>query len=75
MPSSLGLQVWPAANPQNPQSIDLVIAPLALCQQMTATDCSEAVSHVSADGIARYVVGTAASMHVEAGDLLSCSAL
>ena len=60
LPASLGLQLWPAAHPQNPQRADLVVAPLATCQQMTsAAACAAAASVAGADGVTRYVVGTA----------------
>ena len=75
VPSSLGVLLWPAANPSNPQHVDLIIAPLATCQQLGGT-CSTLASNtaVGADGITRYIVGTAAALNLEAAEALSCSA-
>ena len=75
-PSSLGLLLWPAAHPQNPQPhVDLIIAPLAACQQLTsAAACASAASVAGADGVLRYVVGTAAALHLEAAEAIACSA-
>ena len=74
VPSSLGVLLWPAANPSNPQHVDLIIAPLATCQQLGGT-CSTLASNtaVGADGITRYIVGTAAALNLEAAEALSCS--
>ena len=74
IPSALGMLIWPAASPTNPQSKDLVIAPLAQCQTMTsAAACASAASMVGADGVQRFVVGTAAALNVEAAETLTCS--
>ena len=75
VPSSLGVLLWPAANPSNPQRVDLVIAPLATCQQLGGT-CSTLTSNtvVGADGVTRYIVGTAAALNIEAAESLACSA-
>ena len=74
MPASLGLQLWPAMHPQNPQRVDLVVAPLATCQQMTsAAACAAAASVAGADGVTRYVVGTAAAFNMEADETLTCA--
>ena len=74
VPASLGLQLWPAAHPQNPQRADLVVAPLAQCQQMTsAAACAAATSVAGADGVTRYVVGTAAAFNMEADETLTCA--
>ena len=73
VPAALGVQLWPAAHPANLQRADLVIAPLALCQQMTsATACAAAASVVGTDNVIRYVVGTAESMNIEATEMLEC---
>jgi hypothetical protein len=73
-PASLGLQLLPAAHPQNQQRVDLVIAPLAQCQQMaSAAACAAAAAVSGADGVLRYVVGTAAAFNMEADEKLSCS--
>jgi hypothetical protein len=69
------MQVWPAAHPSNPQHADLVIAPLATCQQLTSTAaCAAAASIAGADGVMRYVVGTATAFNMEADETLTCSA-
>ena len=75
-PASLSLMLWPAAHPQNPPPhVDLVVAPLAACQQLTsAAACASAASIAGADGVQRYVVGTAAALHLEAAETLACSA-
>ena len=73
VPSSLGLQIWPAANAANLRGVDLLVAPLALCRQMTsAAACGAAASVVGADGATRYVVGTAAAFNVEPAESLTC---
>lgn len=77
VPPSLGLQLWPAANPSNPSGVDLVVAPLALCAQLTAggvCNASAANGVVGADGVQRFAVGTAASFNVQAGEAMTCSA-
>ena len=75
VPFSLGLQIWPAANTANPRGVDLLVAPLALCQQMTSiAACGAAASVVGADGVTRFVVGTAAAFNVEPAESLSCGA-
>jgi hypothetical protein len=76
VPASLGVLLWPAANPSNPQQVDLVIAPLDVCQRLRGT-CSAQASNtvVGADGIMRYIVGTAAALNLEAAESLACSAL
>ncbi len=75
VPSSLGVLLWPAAHPSNPQHVDLVIAPLALCQRLGGT-CSTLASNtvVGADGVTRYIVGTAAALNIEAAESLACTA-
>ncbi len=76
VPAALGLQIWPAANPINMRGVDLLIAPLELCRLMTSSSaCSAAVSLVGTDGVARYVVGTAADFNVEPAESLTCGAL
>ena len=74
-PPSLGLLLWPAAHPLNPQGVDLITAPLGACQQLTsASACSSAATILGADGALRYVVGTAAALHFEAAETIACSA-
>jgi hypothetical protein len=74
VPAALGLQVWPAAHPSNLQRVDLIVAPLATCQQLTSSEaCTAAASIVNADGVTRFVVGTAAAMNMETAETLACS--
>jgi hypothetical protein len=74
VPSSLGLQIWPAANAANLRGVDLLVAPLALCRQMTsAAACAAADSVVGGDGATRFVVGTAAAFNVEPAEALTCA--
>ena len=73
-PASLGLQLLPAAHPSNPQRVDLIVAPLAQCQRMaSAAACAAAATVAGADGVTRYVVGTAAAFNMEAGESLTCA--
>ena len=75
-PTSLSLLLWPAAHPQNPQHVDLIIAPLAVCISLTsAVTCAAAASIMGADGVVRYAVGTAGALHLEAAEPVSCSAV
>jgi hypothetical protein len=75
VPSSLGLQIWPAANAANARSVDLLVAPLALCRQMASeAACAAADTVVGADGVTRFVVGTAAAFNVEPAEALTCGA-
>jgi hypothetical protein len=77
VPPSFGLQIWPAAHTQNPQHVDLVIAPAAQCAQLTPGGvCTTAAANqiVGTDGVTRFVVGTAAALHMEAGETLTCAA-
>lgn len=76
VPAALGLQLWPAAHPANTQRIDLVVAPLAQCQQVaagTAGTCDTSVSVTGADGVARFVAGVATVLHMEATAAVVCS--
>ena len=75
-PQSLGLLLWPAAHPANPQRVDLLVATLAVCQQLGGT-CSTAPTNTiaAADGVTTlHIVGTAAALHLEAAEQLSCAA-
>jgi hypothetical protein len=77
VPSSYGLQIWSAAHPQNPQHVDLVIAPAAFCAALSASgvcDTAAANTVVGEDGVTRYVVGTAARFNMEPAETLTCSA-
>jgi hypothetical protein len=77
IPSSLGLLLWPAAHPQNPQAVDLLIAPADVCAQLTPGGvCTTAAYNqlVGVDGVTRFVVGTADSFKVEASETLMCAA-
>ena len=74
VPSSLGLQIWPAANAANARGVDLLVAPLALCRQMTSeAACAAADTVVGADSVTRFVVGTAAAFNVELAEALTCA--
>jgi hypothetical protein len=74
MPASLGLQLWPAAHPANPQRVDLIVAPLAQCQLMTSSAaCATAAAIAGTDGVLRYAVGTAAAFNMVADEALVCS--
>jgi hypothetical protein len=73
VPASLNLALWPAAG--NPQGVDLVVAPLATCQQLRATSspsCDDALS-TTVSGVAMFSVGTLASFNLEAAETVSCS--
>jgi hypothetical protein len=73
VPASMGLQLWPAAHPQNPQRVNLIVAPLATCQQLTsAAACAAAAAVSGADGVVRYVVGTAAAYNMEPAETVEC---
>ena len=75
IPASLSVLLWPAANPSNPEHVDLLVAPLNICQQLGGTCSSLPENTVTgADGVIRYIVGTAAALHVEAAETLTCSA-
>lgn len=74
VPSSFGLQLWPAAHPQNTQHVDLIIAPLLQCQQMMSNaDCINAEKIQGIDGLTRYVIGTAQALNMEAAETLTCA--
>ena len=75
VPTALGVLLWPAAHPSNPQHVDLIIAPLAVCQQLTSSmACAAAASIMGMDGVMRFVVGTAAALNLEAAEALTCNA-
>ena len=58
----------------NPRGIDLLVAPLALCRQMTSAEaCGAAASVVGADAVRRYVVGAASAFNVEPAESLTCA--
>ena len=73
-PSTLGLLVWPAAHPLNAQQVDLIVAPQAACQTITSTACATPAAITGVGGAALYLVGTAASMHLEAAEGVTCTA-
>jgi hypothetical protein len=74
VPSSSGLQIWPSAHPDNPLHADLVVAPVAVCEQFaTSSACASAASIVGSDGVTRFVVGTAAALHIEAAESFACA--
>jgi hypothetical protein len=74
-PAALGLLLWPAAHPANPQKVDLIITSLSVCQQLGGT-CSMLPGNtvMGADSVMRYIVGRAADLHLEAAEQLTCSA-
>jgi hypothetical protein len=72
IPSTLGMRLWPAAHPTNPQKVDLIVAPLNVCEAHTHQSCSQS-SSVSMGGVTLYTVGTAADLHMEPADDLTCS--
>jgi hypothetical protein len=52
----------------------LLVAPIAVCQRMASSSaCAAAASILGADGVVRYVVGTAASFNVEPAESLTCT--
>ena len=76
IPSTFGLLVWPALDPLNPQGVDLIIAPLAVCTEMAAggvCNTSAVNAVVDSDGVTRYVVGTASGLRMRATAPLACS--
>ena len=74
LPSSLGMRLLPAAHPLNTDGVDLIVAPLESCTAMlSATICATKQVGVM-DGVTRYVIGTAADLHMEAGEELVCAA-
>ena len=75
-PASLGLLLWPAAHPSNIRHEDLIVAKLETCLQLGGT-CSTTPSDVitGEDGVPRFIVNTAAALHLEAAEALACSAL
>jgi hypothetical protein len=57
--------------------VDLVVAPAAVCAQLTPGGaCTTAAANqvVGADGVTRFVVGTAAAFHMEGSETLTCAA-
>ena len=77
-PPSLGLLLWPAAHPNNPQKVDLIVAPQSQCDLLTpggACNMAPANSVVGADGKVLYAIGTAAALHLEAAEPLECAAV
>ena len=69
------MQLLPAAHPLNNVGVDLIIAPLESCTAMlSATICATKQVGVM-DGVTRYNIGTAAELHMEAGEELVCAAL
>jgi hypothetical protein len=75
VPAPLGLLLWPGAHPANAAKVDVIVAPLAQCAQLSSSAaCAAAASIAGADGIVRYVVGTAAALHLEAAEELACTA-
>ena len=79
VPTSLGLQVWPAAAPGNFRGLDLLVAPLTTCQQLVggaaaaSPTCGGAASVVGADGATRFVVGTLAQFNMQPAETMRCT--
>ena len=79
VPTSLGLQVWPAAAPGNSRGLDLLVAPLTTCQQLVggaaaaSPTCGGAASVVGADGATRFVVGTLAQFNMQPAETMRCT--
>jgi hypothetical protein len=71
IPSTLGMRLWPAAHPANPQKVDLIVAPLSVCESHTHQSCLQS-SSVSMGGVTLYTVGTASDLHMEPADDLTC---
>ena len=74
VPTSLGMRLWPAAHPTNPQYNDLIVAPADVCAAQVGQSCLQR-SSISIDGTTLYVVGTAADLQMEPADDLSCSSM
>ena len=75
-PPALGLLLWPAVHPQNPQKVDLIVAPQPQCAQLSpggTCNIAAANSIAGADNVVRYVIGTAAALHLEAAEPLTCA--
>lgn len=75
LPSALGMRLWPAAHPQNPQNVDLIVAPDVECRaRLGVLSCADVtgLASIAMDGITRYVVGTAAEMNMEPAEELTC---
>jgi hypothetical protein len=67
-----------AAHDADPRGVDLVVAPLALCAQMTpggVCNTSAANAVVGADGVTRYAVGSTSALGVQAGEPMVCAAV
>ena len=75
IPSSVGLLLWPATHPQNPQRVDLVVAPASTCAQLSpggVCNTTAANTIIGLDGAPRYAIGTAAALNMEGAETLSC---
>jgi hypothetical protein len=69
------MRLWPAAHPQNPQNVDLIVAPDVECRaRLGVLSCADVtgLASIAMDGITRYVVGTAAEMNMEPAEELTC---
>ena len=73
LPSSLGMRLLPAAHPLNTDGVDLIVAPLESCTAMLSATICATKQVVAMDGVTRYVIGTAAELHMEAGIELVCA--
>jgi hypothetical protein len=70
--SSLGMLLWPAAHPNNPHDVDLIIAPADVCANQVGF-CCEGREHITINNIQRFVIGTASELHMEEAEVLTCN--
>jgi hypothetical protein len=75
LPSNLGMRLWPGAHPENIYRVDQIVAPEETCKIVLSLQSCSGRSSVVMDGITRYVIGTAAELHMEAGEELVCGSL
>ena len=72
LPSSLNVRLLPAAHPSNQNDVDLVVAPSLTCRDLLNVQSCSGRSSVILDTIEYFVIGTAADLHMEAGEELIC---
>ena len=75
LPSNLGMRLWPGAHPENIYRVDQIVAPEETCKIVLSLQSCSGRSSVVMDGVTRYVLGTAAELHMEAGEELVCGTL
>jgi hypothetical protein len=62
-----------AAHPQNPQQVDLIIAPLVTCQQLGGSCSMLSLNSIAGgDQVVRNIVGSASSLNLEAAEAVTC---